>query len=74
MGKKDTKLDNVHLEASNALGELARLFVPEMKLTFVARHPTSAECHVVVTNDDLTELAKLIAKKAVTEEAQQPTE
>ncbi|WP_439624102.1 hypothetical protein [Gemmata sp.] len=60
-------LAHVHLAAADALGELAKLFKPGMRLTFVARHPDHAERHVIVSDDSTQGLADLMAKK-VTEE------
>lgn len=63
-----SKLFNVHLKVSAALADLERLFTPDMKLTFVARHPTATERHVIVTNDDVG-LRDLFAQEAVKEAA-----
>jgi hypothetical protein len=61
----------LHAEASAALESLAKFFKPEMKLTFIARHPTAVERHVIVTNDDVTGLAQLLAAEAEREHGKQ---
>ncbi len=44
-------LPYVHRKAAEALARLAADFTPEMRLTFVARHPANPECYVVVTDE-----------------------
>lgn len=43
-----------------ALCDLEPLFVPGMKLTFIARHPTNPEAHVLVTGDTIDEIRKAL--------------
>lgn len=45
------KLTHTHAAVANALGDLAKLFKPECKLTFVMRHPTDEECYIVIGDD-----------------------
>lgn len=42
-----------YCECVEALERLEKLFVPEMKLTFLARHPGDHEKSMVVTADDV---------------------
>jgi hypothetical protein len=58
------RLVHIHLAVADALGELAKLFKPDMRLTFVARHPDHAERHVIVSDDNTQGLADLFARKA----------
>jgi bifunctional pyridoxal-dependent enzyme with beta-cystathionase and maltose regulon repressor activities len=58
-----TALSAAHVKIANVLCDLEKLFKPEMRLTFIARHPTNPECHIVVTRDDMGELAKLCERK-----------
>lgn len=51
-------LKQTHAAIANALGDLARLFKPECRLTFVMRHPTDLECYIVIGDD--TEPEKII--------------
>ena len=62
MSDLDRELLRVHI--ANALDKLSKLFTPDMKLTFVARHPTAAERHVIVTEDDMQGLAQLLTTEA----------
>lgn len=57
-----TDLQNVHQEIALALADLAKLFKPGMKLTFIARHPEHGERHVIVTDDDLPVIAELLLR------------
>ncbi len=61
------KLASAHLTIADALGDLAKLFQPGMRLTFIARHPDHAERHVIVTDDDMKGLAELLAREAAKE-------
>ena len=45
------KLAAMHATIADAMEELARGFVPGVRLTFVARLPGDEECELVVTND-----------------------
>lgn len=55
-------IEIVHRSVSNALESLAALFVPEMRLTFIARLPGSDTSDIVVTNDSHEELARVIQR------------
>lgn len=56
-------------QIGSALAELSKLFKPDMKLTFIARHPTHKERYVIVTEDDLAGLASLLAAESAKEAA-----
>jgi len=57
-------LERLRLVVAAHLERMAPLFTDEMMLTFVARHPTTRECYVVVTSDgDLAEVGKLLLKE-----------
>jgi hypothetical protein len=47
-----------------ALVNISKHFVPDVKLTFVARLPSNDEADVVVTEDDLREAAKALVRCA----------
>ncbi len=38
-------------ELGRLLDKAAKLFVPEMRLTFIARHPDKPECYIVIGTD-----------------------
>ncbi len=45
------KVQRLHYQINDALEELSRLFVPGMKLTFIARKPGNDEADVLVGDD-----------------------
>lgn len=63
----------LHLSIVNVICErLEPLFKPDMKLTVIARHPTAAERHVIVTNDEVAGLRDLLAREVVKETLSEP--
>jgi hypothetical protein len=56
-------LRHVHETIAEALESLhADLFIPDMRLTLVARRPGNTECELVVTDDDLAEVIKVVRR------------
>jgi hypothetical protein len=55
-------LEEAQAEVEQALNDLRPIFTPDVELTFVMRHPAHPECHMVVSNDDLSELSALLAR------------
>ncbi len=47
------------------LNDIAPLFVAGMRVTFIARNPASDEQDMVITADDLSEVAKVIDRRKV---------
>lgn len=58
------KLELLRQEIAEKLAELAPLFQPFMRLSFVARDPANAECIVVVSDDDLRGLIDHLTRQA----------
>lgn len=52
--------ESLRQKIADKLVQLESLFVPEMILTFLARHPGNAEACVLVTVDDPAEIIKTI--------------
>lgn len=48
------------LAVVNALEWLRPPFTEDMKFTFVARHPSNPECHIVVTDDDIEAVRRVL--------------
>lgn len=61
-GKDSMSVEYVQFIVSNKLAELAELFQPGTKLTFISRNPDVSEGHMVITDDDLAEIEKVIQK------------
>jgi hypothetical protein len=59
---KMTKQD-LHEEICTGLTYLSRLFVPGMKLTFIARLPGNGEADVLVSDDQMDEIIKLVQRR-----------
>ena len=57
------RLKRLHVEIERHLNEIAVLFKPEMRLTFIARLPGNDEADVILTVDDLNEVAKVIERR-----------
>lgn len=49
------------------LEEISKLYKPEVKLTFISRHPGNEEGDVLVTNDTLEELTKVLERSKARE-------
>lgn len=45
------------------------VFVPGMKLTFIARDPSNPEADFLMTEDDLVEVAELLVRSSKREDA-----
>lgn len=56
------KLDKIHAAISVELEELSTMFKPHMKLTFIARAPNNDKEVIIVTDDDLMALSKVVEK------------
>jgi hypothetical protein len=59
----------LHHEICDALEDLSRLFVPGMKLTFIARFPGNDEADVLVSDDQIPEIIALARRRADAESA-----
>lgn len=57
---QSSKLEQLQYEVSLKMIELEKLFTKDMKLTFIARHPTIKERCVVFTLDDLDAVIETI--------------
>lgn len=57
-------VDELHGEIADALERLSRLFVPGMKLTFIARMPGNGEADVLVSEDEMAEIIALVQRRA----------
>jgi hypothetical protein len=55
------KLDMVAWEIEKVLVKLSKLFTSGMKLTFVVRDPKNDDAVLIKTDDDLADLARVIA-------------
>jgi hypothetical protein len=58
----DTPITRMHDEVEAALNELRGLFKEKCQLTFIMRMPGCDEADVLVTNDDIQELKKLLVR------------
>lgn len=61
------KLEDVYDEIAQALAELARLFKPHAKLTFVMRNPELEDGDMFVSDDDPQKVIESIQKTALPE-------
>lgn len=52
-------------EVAVALNALAPLFVPEAQLTFIMRVPGAPDSHMIISNDDLGELAQILGDELI---------
>lgn len=50
-------VETVKQEVESVLNKLRPLFTPECELTFVMRHKSNGDCHMVVSNDNLVKVA-----------------
>ena len=53
-------LQEVHSEVQAMLNSLRPLFIDDAELTFIMRVPGKPAVFMVITNDNLSELAKLL--------------
>jgi hypothetical protein len=59
------KLKRARAIIANQLGEWAdELFAPDMKLTFIARHPTNSERELVISDDDMKAVAEVAIRSS----------
>lgn len=57
-------MKNVHDRVTTALNEIKKqCFTPDVELTFVMRRPGDDECFMVISNDNLEELADLLHRQ-----------
>ena len=64
----DLSKEEAKQKVEEALDKLKReVFVPEMRLTFVARHPDDEECTFITTDDDLEDVAEVVTAGAIAE-------
>lgn len=54
------KVDYARLRVTDLLLKAEKFFTPDMKLTFIARHPTEVERYMIITADDLAGLIDVI--------------
>jgi len=59
----DAKLFDIRNRVEFALSGLSEHFHSDCKLTFVMRKPGSDDCFMVISDDNLEELAALLVKK-----------
>jgi hypothetical protein len=57
-------VEEVRHEAAAHLGAIMAMFVPEMMVTLVVRHPQDPECHMVLTDDTDTDAVIALVRKA----------
>lgn len=72
--KMSPEVQRVGREIQWHLGEIAELFKPGVKLTFLARHPDSpyGTADMVLTDDTLFEAIAALEIRRVAEEAEAP--
>lgn len=58
------RLENFHLEVSDALDRIAKYLKPGAKTTFIARFPGFPERDILITDDSPEELAQLIQRRS----------
>jgi hypothetical protein len=56
-------VQELHADICDALGDLSELFVPGMKLTFIARFPGNGEADVLVSDDKMPEIIALVERR-----------
>ena len=49
-------------EVANRLAGMEELFAPEVKLTFIMRHPDNPKAYMFITRDDPDELIALLQR------------
>lgn len=69
---KDPAVQQVGFEIANALADLEQYFKPGVKLTCIVRRPRHPEQDIVITNDDLKEVAQAIERRRAAEERPYP--
>ena len=55
-----TTLYDVQTNAENFLNKMRDLFVPESELTFIVRLPSNDNSDILISNDEIDELIKLL--------------
>lgn len=63
-----TDVERIRERVVEALVDLEPLFVPGMKLTFIARLPDDPEAEMVITADDPHEVLSVIERRIAAEE------
>lgn len=66
------RLLTLGLHIERHLAEIEKLFKPHVKLTLIARTPGNDEADVLMTKDDLSEVAKLIQRREAGEVTFEP--
>lgn len=56
-------VNDLHVEIASTLECLSRLFVPGMKLTFIARLPGNDEADVLVSDDDMQGISGVVQRR-----------
>lgn len=59
----DDKVKLMSYAVSDSLDRLSRLFVPGVKLTFIARYPGNVDCDVFISEDTMPEVIELIQRR-----------
>lgn len=58
-----SRLQAAHMHVASALGELAKHFTNDCRLTFVMRKPDNDECYLIVSDElDLGPVAETIVR------------
>lgn len=65
-------IHEAHEEVEAALNQLRPVFQPHCQLTFIMRRPGDDEGDMVISNDDLDELAKVIQRTKARLDAETP--
>lgn len=63
MNKQEAKLQEVGEIIENHLNDIAMLFKPGAKLTFIARTPGNPDADMLMTIDSLDEIAALVQRR-----------
>jgi hypothetical protein len=54
--------EEMRLAVASRMVEIAALFVPEVTVTVLVRHPSDDRADICLTDDELPELAKMLAR------------
>ena len=60
--KRSPTLERMRLAVAAHMGEIASLFSPEVTVTVLVRHPSDDRADICLTDDELPELAKMLAR------------
>lgn len=57
----DSKIDLIHKKVEEALNDLRLNFIDEAELTFIMRVPGKPNAYIIISNDNLVELSRLLS-------------